>query len=113
MKKHALNRAEITNRLTTLDHSMDCLKKKHPVDARFWPAFATQVGVITYGANAADHGWALQEIEAILVKHGEEHSRLRALQLTLPFYADHTGGMSPDGRPSQTLAQAAKKTPSV
>jgi len=69
MNEPRLTRTEITEKLTALDHSRALLKTGYLIDSGFWPAFAGEVSLIIGGVSAADFGWALKQIDAILAKH--------------------------------------------
>jgi hypothetical protein len=70
MTEPTLTRKELLAKLAVLDQRMGALKSENPESDVFWPAFAVEADQITDGASATDYAWALEKIDAILLKHG-------------------------------------------
>jgi len=69
MAEKTLTREQVQEKLDALDRKMEALKSENPSGEDFWPAFAGEADEITDGASADDYAWALEQIDAILVKH--------------------------------------------
>lgn len=65
-----MSRSQLEDLLAKLDAELPSMIRDHPDDADFWPAFAGEADVIEDAADAADYDWAMNAIDALLVKHG-------------------------------------------
>lgn len=66
----ALSRDELERLLADLDAAMPAMMAQYPDPADFNSAFAGVADEITDNTTAADDGWAFDQIDAILQRHG-------------------------------------------
>jgi ribosome assembly protein YihI (activator of Der GTPase) len=64
------NREELAVLLEGLDASMSQLISDNPSSADFMPLFADKADAIARQANAADHQWLIDRLDALLEKNG-------------------------------------------
>jgi hypothetical protein len=63
-------RDELAVMLSELDDCMPQLIVDHPDNADFMPLFADRADAIARQADAADHPWLLDRVDALLEKNG-------------------------------------------
>jgi hypothetical protein len=66
----AKTRDELDILLSRLDEDTSQLIAQHPDEVHFMPLFADRADAIARQADAMDHAWVLDRIDAVLEKHG-------------------------------------------
>jgi hypothetical protein len=64
------SRAELERRLKKLEADMPELRRRFPKTGEFLEEFAGHADHITDNASAADVGWAFDQVDYLLAKHG-------------------------------------------